>query len=460
MRERHCGQAVSGGTGSSPALAVALARHVKTAPYHAVQAAKDQRRSRGRIVPPQTLRMSPTGRPDRTSCASGRSRRDGGRSRMKPAALTGGGPLIVNPPAAPAPRLGCTASRAHGDHGQTAGSAGGRSAAGDTVHAGRLRRPRVPRVPRERPATFRVSRRGRPSGVRRRPARPRRTTRRVPGATSIELGAEMLIGDHDRATMLGYFIGEQSPASKNYRQALLRRFHSCSLNLVTNVDGVLISHAGLSRTFAADFAAVGRDPAGLARLINEEFRHALERQLSLGIDAARAAHSRRTLAAVAARRRHRRGARATPRRYRASPATRRRASFATGARPTSAPPAWASSTRAATASTARRPRHYRYGVVRGGVVSVRPAHPMRQQGRQAAGYPDVLCVWAKSPKRRPVTREAPALTGSGPGLPSRQTRVRLSWMAWQPMQSARGSGSLARAVLGPRIDRNSLQTTM
>jgi hypothetical protein len=97
-----------------------------------------------------------------------------------------------------------------------------------------------------------------------------------------ELGAEMLIGDHDHATMLGYFIGEQSPASRGYRQALLRRFSSGALNLVTHVDGVLISHAGLSRAFAADFAAVGRDPVRLARLLNEEFRHHLGRQLSVG----------------------------------------------------------------------------------------------------------------------------------------------------------------------------------
>ena len=98
-----------------------------------------------------------------------------------------------------------------------------------------------------------------------------------------ELGAEMLIGDHDHATMLGYFIGEQSPASRGYRQALLRRFSSGAVSLVTSVDGVLISHAGLSRAFAPDFAAVGRDPVRLAQLINEEFRHALERQLLLGM---------------------------------------------------------------------------------------------------------------------------------------------------------------------------------
>ena len=98
-----------------------------------------------------------------------------------------------------------------------------------------------------------------------------------------ELGAEMLLGDHDHATMLGYFIGEQSPASRDYRQALLQRFSSGSLNLVAAVDGVLISHAGLWRAFAPDFAAVGRDPVRLAWLVNEEFHRDLKRQLSLGM---------------------------------------------------------------------------------------------------------------------------------------------------------------------------------
>jgi hypothetical protein len=98
-----------------------------------------------------------------------------------------------------------------------------------------------------------------------------------------ELRAEMLIGDHDHATMLGYFIGEQSPASRGYRQTLLRRFNRGALSLVTHVDGVLISHAGLSRAFAPDFAAVGHDPAHLVQLINEEFRRDLERQLSAGM---------------------------------------------------------------------------------------------------------------------------------------------------------------------------------
>jgi hypothetical protein len=98
-----------------------------------------------------------------------------------------------------------------------------------------------------------------------------------------ELGAEMLIGDHDHATLLGYFIGEQSPASSGYREVLRRRFSSGGLNLVTSVDRVLISHAGLSRAFAPDFAEVGRDPVRLAERINEEFRRDVQRQLSVGV---------------------------------------------------------------------------------------------------------------------------------------------------------------------------------
>ena len=98
-----------------------------------------------------------------------------------------------------------------------------------------------------------------------------------------ELEAEMLIGDHDHATMLGYFIGEQSPASRDYRHSLLRRFSNGGLNLVAHADGVLVSHAGLSRAFAADFASVGRDPVRLAQLLNEEYRHDLARQISHGV---------------------------------------------------------------------------------------------------------------------------------------------------------------------------------
>ena len=165
-----------------------------------------------------------------------------------------------------------------------------------------------------------------------------------------ELGAEMLIGDHDHATMLGYFIGEQSLASRGYRQALLRRFSSGALSLVTHVDGVLISHAGLSRAFAPDFATVRRDPVRLAHLINEEFRRALERQLSLGMARPEPrtldGHSPMWLRVDDTDAGRSDSSTGSSR----SPATLRRASFTTGPRPTSVPPACTSSTRAATAS--------------------------------------------------------------------------------------------------------------
>ena len=97
-----------------------------------------------------------------------------------------------------------------------------------------------------------------------------------------ELGAETLIGNHDQAIALGYWIGEQQEASKAFREPLLERLRTRRLNLVTSVDGVLISHAGLTRVFAADFDELGRDPARLAARLNDEYHAAVGRQLAHG----------------------------------------------------------------------------------------------------------------------------------------------------------------------------------
>ncbi|MCX6374351.1 MAG: metallophosphoesterase [Actinobacteria bacterium] len=97
-----------------------------------------------------------------------------------------------------------------------------------------------------------------------------------------ELGAEALIGNHDQAIALGYWIGEQQEANKVFREPLLERLRTRRLNLVTSVDGVLISHAGLTRVFAADFRELGRDPARLAARLNREHHAAVGRQLAHG----------------------------------------------------------------------------------------------------------------------------------------------------------------------------------
>jgi len=97
-----------------------------------------------------------------------------------------------------------------------------------------------------------------------------------------ELGAETLIGNHDQAIALGYWIGEQQEASKVFREPLLERLRKRRLNLVTSVDGVLISHAGLTRVFAADFDELGRDPARVAARLNDEYHAAVGRQLEHG----------------------------------------------------------------------------------------------------------------------------------------------------------------------------------
>ena len=97
-----------------------------------------------------------------------------------------------------------------------------------------------------------------------------------------QLGAETLIGNHDQAIALGYWIGEQQKAGKAFREPLLERLRTRRLNLVTSVDGVLISHAGLTRVFAADFDELGRDSARLAARLNDEYHAAVRRQLEHG----------------------------------------------------------------------------------------------------------------------------------------------------------------------------------
>ena len=97
-----------------------------------------------------------------------------------------------------------------------------------------------------------------------------------------ELGAETLIGNHDQAIALGYWIGEQREASKAFREPLRERLRTRRLDLVRSVDGVLISHAGLTSAFAADFVELGRDPARLAARLNDEYHAAVQRQIEHG----------------------------------------------------------------------------------------------------------------------------------------------------------------------------------
>jgi len=97
-----------------------------------------------------------------------------------------------------------------------------------------------------------------------------------------ELGAETLIGNHDQAIALGYWIGEQQEASKAFREPLLERLRTRRLELVTSVNGVLISHAGLTRVFDADFDELDGDPARLAARLNDEYHAAVERQVKHG----------------------------------------------------------------------------------------------------------------------------------------------------------------------------------
>ena len=89
-------------------------------------------------------------------------------------------------------------------------------------------------------------------------------------------GAEVLWGNHDVAVLLGRPIDPQHPASRTLRPHFLERFTTGAWKLALCVDGVLVTHAGLSRVYRHDWEACGHDPERLAAALNEEFQLVLD----------------------------------------------------------------------------------------------------------------------------------------------------------------------------------------
>lgn len=85
-------------------------------------------------------------------------------------------------------------------------------------------------------------------------------------------GAEVLWGNHDVAVLLGRPIDPQDPASRTLRPHFVERFGAAAWKLALCVDGVLVTHAGLSRVYRHDWEACGHDPERLAARLNEEFQ--------------------------------------------------------------------------------------------------------------------------------------------------------------------------------------------
>ncbi len=98
-----------------------------------------------------------------------------------------------------------------------------------------------------------------------------------------EHSAVMLVGNHEQAAALGYWIREQEEASLRFKKQIQERLLSGTMRLVAAVDGVLISHAGVSCEYQRDFdVQCARDIASFAHRLCAEYIKAIGDQISSG----------------------------------------------------------------------------------------------------------------------------------------------------------------------------------
>ncbi len=95
---------------------------------------------------------------------------------------------------------------------------------------------------------------------------------------------EVIVGNHDVAVLLGMFIWPQDEGSPRYRSLLidkvLNKDPRYAWKAATAVEGVIVSHAGISGRYERVFRETCReDPQLFAEQLNEEFRAAVRRRL-------------------------------------------------------------------------------------------------------------------------------------------------------------------------------------
>jgi hypothetical protein len=105
---------------------------------------------------------------------------------------------------------------------------------------------------------------------------------------------EVLLGNHDLAVLLDTPVWPQEPDSPAFRPLLIEKVLNadpgCAWKAVTAVEGVLVSHAGISARYERVFReACEGDPAILAERLNTEFRDAVRQRVEGGEDSQRAA---------------------------------------------------------------------------------------------------------------------------------------------------------------------------
>jgi hypothetical protein len=98
---------------------------------------------------------------------------------------------------------------------------------------------------------------------------------------------EVLIGNHDLAVLLDIPVWPQEPDSPRYRPLLIDKVlnndPAHAWRAVTAVQGVLVSHAGISARYERLFRETCHGQPGMfADQVNEEFREAVRRWLDSG----------------------------------------------------------------------------------------------------------------------------------------------------------------------------------
>ena len=102
------------------------------------------------------------------------------------------------------------------------------------------------------------------------------------------LADEVLWGNHDLAVAVGYEIKDQDPESLRFQPALRERLALGRVDggperkLVTEADGILMSHAGVGREYQPDLVACGGDLAEFCRRLNEEHAGAVDLEIRTG----------------------------------------------------------------------------------------------------------------------------------------------------------------------------------
>ena len=102
-----------------------------------------------------------------------------------------------------------------------------------------------------------------------------------------EYATEVLLGNHDVAALLGFFVYPQDPGAPRFRSLFIDRVLNAepdhAWKAATCVDGMLITHAGLSSAYERVFEEECHgDPVCLAGYLNQALLDAVRRELETG----------------------------------------------------------------------------------------------------------------------------------------------------------------------------------